>query len=132
MTTTIETRPNLLRNTLRGNSIFSAISGAIMIAAAGALASFMGIASPPLLSVMGVIIVGFALLMFTVTNSPTVHIAFARLCFAVDAAWVVATVVILAFNLFGLTNEGRWLLLIIGDIVAVFAAGEYIGLRRLR
>ena len=129
-TATLTRNTNLLRNALRGNSIFSAVSGAILIAASGAVAALMGIASAPLLLVIGISFVGGALLMFYVTSRQPLSIPFARLVFTLDAAWVVASAVILAFDLFGLTTEGRWIVLIVGDIVALFAVAEYVGLRR--
>jgi hypothetical protein len=130
MTTSTLSSTHLLQSAVRGNSVFSAISGAILVVASGSIASFMGIASPIPLLVMGTGIVGFALIMFYIISRHPISISFGRMIFAVDTAWVVATVLILAFDLFGLTTEGRWLLLIIGDIVALFAIAEFIGLRR--
>jgi hypothetical protein len=50
---------------------------------------------------------------------------------AVDAAYVAATVVALVAYADLLTTAGRVVFALIGDVVALFALGEYLGARRL-
>jgi hypothetical protein len=133
MTTySISNNADLLRNALRGNSLFSAITGAILIVASQGIANFMGIPNATLLLVLGIVIVGFAAFLFLQTRAQLLNISFGRVILVGDVLWVVASVIILAFDLFNLSNEGRWMVLIIGDIVGLFAIAEYIGLRRIR
>ena len=48
-----------------------------------------------------------------------------------DVIWVLASMVIVLDGLVPLTTAGFWGVLIIADVVAVFAVLKYIGLRRL-
>lgn len=122
----------LLRNTLRGNSLFSATTGLLLLIGANAIAAFLGITeAATVLAIMGVGIFGFAAFVFFVAGRAIIDSRFGWLIFAMDVIWVVISVVILATDAFGLSTEGRWAVLIVADLVAVFAVLEYVGLRRM-
>lgn len=123
---------NLLRNALRGNSLFSAVSGLILVIDAGLLADFMGIETT-----LPFIIIGIGLLLHAANlflNSRNRPVSKALGWFAVigDVLWVVATAIILMTDAFALTGSGKWLLLIIADVVLIFAIAQYLGIRRMR
>ncbi|MBZ0286472.1 MAG: hypothetical protein K8I30_02575 [Anaerolineae bacterium] len=123
---------NLLRNALRANGVFSTVSGIIFIVGAGQVASFVGVdGASNLFLVMGVLILGFAAILIQQSTRPALDTRLGWLVFALDVMWVVISWVILAADAFGLSTEGRWAVLILADIVAVFAVLEFIGLRRL-
>lgn len=123
---------HLLRRALRGNGIFCFLSGLALTFGATPIASLMGIADASLiLAIMGIVILGLAVLLWVATARPVVDRGFGLIIFVMDAAWVVASVVVLVTDAFSLTTEGRWMVLIAADIVAVFAILEFIGLRRL-
>jgi hypothetical protein len=125
-------RSDLLRNILRGNSIFSTATGLLLIVGAAGIAAFLGVPNAAtVLLLMGVLILGFAALVFWGSNRENIDPRFGWLIFAMDVAWVVISIIILARDAFALTTEGRWAVLIVADIVAVFALLEYLGLRRL-
>ena len=54
-----------------------------------------------------------------------------RLMLALNIAWVVASVLLLLFDPFGLTTAGKWAVAGLADAAAVVALLEYLGLRRL-
>jgi hypothetical protein len=133
MTAQIAHPSDLLRRTLRGNSIFSIISGLLFTFGAAPIASFLGIPDTSLIiAILGIVIVGFAAFLWMMTAKPVVNRQFGVIVFIMDVAWVVASLIILMTNTFSLSTEGRWAILIVADIVAVFAIFEFIGLRRLR
>lgn len=123
---------DLLRKALRGNSIFSIISGLAFTFGAAPIASFLGITDASLvIAIMGVGIVGFAAFLWTITTKPVLNRQIAVIVFIMDAVWVVASLIILVTDAFSLSTGGRWAILIVSDIVTVFAILEFVGLRRL-
>lgn len=124
---------DLLRRTLRGNSIFCLLSGLALTLGAAPIASLMGIADASLiLTIMGIVILCLAVLLWIATAKPPVDRRFGLIIFMMDAVWVAASGIVLVTDAFSLTTEGRWMVLIAAEIVAVFAILEFIGLRRLR
>ena len=132
MATLTTSNDNLLRNTLRGNSLFSAVSGLLALIDARLLANFMGIESTIPFVVLGVGLLLYAAYLFINTRTRPLNKFFGWFAIIADATWVIATVGILLTDAFALTNGGKWLLLIIGDMVLVFAIVQYIGLRRMK
>jgi hypothetical protein len=55
----------------------------------------------------------------------------ARIIFALDILWVVGSILLLIADPLTLSNEGKWIVLILADAVGVFAVLEYFGLRRM-
>ncbi len=121
-----------LRRVLLGNVAFSLISATACLLGASALAAFMGIPHPAILMALGAGLLLFALGLYLTASQRPLDRRKVTAIFAADVVWVVASVAILALELFGLTTEGRWLVLIIADVVLVFAVLEFFGLRRLR
>ena len=121
-----------LRRVLLGNIAFSVLSGAACLLGANALAAFMGIPQPAILMALGGALLLFALGVYLTASQRPLDRRKATAIFAADVAWVVGSLGVLALDLFGLTTEGRWLVLIIADVVLGFAVLEFFGLRRLR
>jgi len=130
-TVTNNQNDNLLRNALRGNGVFSAVTGLIATFAGGQIATWMGVGSTPLYTLLGVMLISYAGMLFFYTSRETVDTQFAWLAVIADGLWVVGSAVILVFGLFELSNTGQWVVLVIADIVLVFAIAQYMGLRRL-
>ena len=131
-TTPAAANDTFLRRTLLGNVAFSLISGAACLLGANALAALMGIPQPAILMALGGGLLMFALGVYLTASQRPLDPRKATAIFAADVVWVVGSVAILALDLFGLTTEGRWLVLIIADVVLGFAVLEFFGLRRLR
>ncbi len=125
-------KDKLLRYTLRGNAAFSAVSGVIAILAAAPIAAFMGLASPLILLVIGVGLLPFAFLVYKVSTMTAVKPLFAKEILALDLLWIAGSLAILLVDWPPLTTNGRRLVAVLADIVAVFALLEFVGLRRLQ
>ncbi|HFE66030.1 MAG TPA: hypothetical protein ENJ93_02105 [Chloroflexi bacterium] len=121
----------LLRYTLRSNAAFSAVSGVIAILAAAPIAAFMGLASPLILVVIGVGLLPFAFLVYKVSTMTAIKPLFVKEILVMDLLWIGGSVAILLVGWPVLTTNGRWLVAILADIVAVFALLEFVGLHRL-
>ena len=133
-TASVQSRHSLLRNTLRANAVFSGISGAVFLLAAQPVTQLLGLApgAEGVIALLGLVILGCVVLFIMNTIKPEVDWRFGLAALIIDALWVAGSMAILAFDLFGLSTAGRWAVLIVADIVLVFAILEYIGLRRLR
>jgi hypothetical protein len=122
----------LLRNTLKVNALASAVSGLVFFLGSGVLAPFMGVDSPILLGVLGVGVVIFAVGVFLVFQEQPISVRKGSIIFVLDVIWVVGSILLLIVDPLTFSNEGKWIVLILADIVGIFAVLEYLGVRRLR
>jgi len=131
---TTQTIPNdsLLRRALLGNTLFSGLSGVIAAVAAGPLAAFLGLSSPIILIILGLGLIGYAVGLYRMATRQPISRNDALFAVVADTVWVVASLVLLLIGWPPFTTAGRWLVVIIADIVAVFAIVQFIGLRRLK
>jgi hypothetical protein len=128
----------LLRRTLWGNAVFSAISGAALALFAGPFAaaassaevSVLGLGLPALLQLLGGGVIAFGGLCAWVARQPTLSRGLAQAIFAADIAWVLASVLVLALPA-AWTTAGVAGIVVLALIVADLAVLEYLGLRRL-
>jgi hypothetical protein len=121
----------LLRNTLKGNGIFSIVSGAGIALGSSAIAPFMGLENSLILVVLGVGVVLFGVSVWRVAMG-ILDTPKGMTIAVLDALWVIGSIALLIADPFTLTSEGKWAVLIVADIVGVFAILEYLGARRLR
>jgi len=122
---------NLLRIALRGNALFSGLSGLIALIAAQSLATFTGIQEPLVFVVLGVVLILFAVDLVWISARDSIDRRFAWLVIFLDVAWVAGSAIILIFDLVPLTVAGRWIIALLAEAVAIFAIIQYLGLRRL-
>ncbi len=123
---------DLLRKVLCGNAIFSVLSGAFCVAAAGWLAQAMfagpvsvfGIPVEIVIMELGVALFLFAGFVWWTARARPVRMTAAKIILAADVAWVVGSIVLLvaAYDLF----TGTGIALIVGTaiIVDIFAMEE--------
>ena len=122
----------LLRNTLRGNAIFSVISGLVFAFAAGPAANFMGLPSPIILIAIGLGLLPFAYMVHRIATGSPLNAAGAKTIIALDAIWVVGSYLVLLLAWASLTVGGRWFVALQAEAVFLFALFQMIGVRRVR
>jgi hypothetical protein len=121
-----------LRRILRVNGVFCTFAGVTALAGAGGLATLTGIAAPVLLIVGGVTL-AYGLFLLAVTSplgGPFLVEWSGWTTFFVDALWVTGSLAVLLNGRLPLTPTGRGLILILTDVVAVFAVLQLRALRR--
>ena len=97
-TATLDTEAScMLRASLRGNAVFSAVSGIVLIAGAAPLGTLLGVGAPAVLLTVGVILVLYAGGLWWNARRPEVNRAEARIAVALDVAWVVLSAALLIF-----------------------------------
>ena len=99
---------NLLRNTMRGNALFSGLNGIVSIVAAQSLATFTGVQEPLVFVVLGVVLILFALDLLWIASKETIDHRFVWAVIILDVAWVTGSAIILLLDLVPLTVAGRW------------------------
>jgi len=123
-------RDRLLRWSLRGNAAFSALCGAAFLLAARPLAETAGVPDPRLLTALGANLLGFAALLVFVAARREIPLAAPPVVVWLDLAWVAGTVPLVLADV--LTGAGRVAAVAVADVVLVFAALQYLGIRRVR
>lgn len=128
----------LLRRTLWGNAAFSVISGAVLVACAGPFASWAthepvsvaGLDLAIVFELLGLGVVVFGVLCGWAASREALPQGLARVIFAADIAWVVASALVLMLPA-AWTGIGIAGIAVVALIVADIAILEYLGLRRL-
>lgn len=132
MTTISSTQyKSLLRSALLGNSIFCFLSGMDFVLFSGPIAKFLGVSSPSVILVLGILLTAYALVVFSQSRTQPVNLSFARFAIVADVLWVLGSAVLVFTDLVAFTTAGKWAIAIIADIVLVFAIAQYVGLRRI-
>ena len=121
-----------LRRALRGNALFSALSGAALVVAPGFMVSLTGLGTPLLVRTVGLALVLFAADLWLNARRPAVHAGRAAAAVAMDLLWVVASAVLLAVGVEGLTRAGWWTVAIVAEVVLLWAVLQAYGLRKAR
>ncbi|RIK36830.1 MAG: hypothetical protein DCC55_26125 [Chloroflexi bacterium] len=122
---------SLLRRALLGNAAFSLLFAVVCLLDAPALAAWTGIQPPFVFTVLGVLILPFAVGMGWLALRVADLRSAGRVILALDVAWVAVSVVLLLTGWLPLTDAGWWTVALVADVVALFAVLEYLGLRRL-
>jgi hypothetical protein len=128
--TTSSSKSKLLRASLYGNGIFSALSGLILIFAAKLLAALLGVNTPTILIGIGVSLLFYAIGLFLNARRQAINLKEAWLAVILDAAWVVGSIVLIFAGL--LTTTGNWVVAIVADVVLLFAILQFVGIRKVR
>lgn len=125
-------KSKLLRQALRGNGIFSAVSGSILVLAAKPLATFMGLAWPLALTITGLILLPYAALLIWATSQPQVDHRLAKTAVVLDAGWVIGSILLLLTDWLNLSVAGNWTVALLAEAVLTFAILQAVGLHRAR
>jgi hypothetical protein len=121
---------SLLRTVLRGNTLFSLVSGITLVIGAGTLSVFTGIEPAIVLTVVGVGLIIYAAFLWYVAAPQTPNRRLVWSVIVADTLWVVGSIILLFADPLSLTIAGKWAVGILADVVATFAVLQYLGLRR--
>ena len=137
---TIQDKRSTLRRALKSNATFSALSGAICLLASAQVAEFLGIHNESIFGLMdgatfilelGIALIVFAgWVLFNGTRERIIKPAVIGIIIG-DILWVAASGWLLLSNALPLSTAGGWTVLLLADVVLVFAFWQSVGLRRL-
>jgi hypothetical protein len=128
---TAENGATLLQRALQANGIFCAASGAILVVAAPWLARVLGIPWPPAITVTGLMLLPYGLLLWRQARRTGQLPALGRVAIILDGLWVAGSVALLLGGWLPLTTAGKWAIALLADVVGLFAVVQVVGLRRM-
>ena len=120
---------NLLRRSLVGNALFSIFSALIIFTGGGWLARLLGLHERLGLTVVGLGLVAYAVILLTNARRPKINLGDAWTAVILDTAWVGASYALIFIVPF--TFEGKWLIAIVAEVVLGFAVLQVFGIRRI-
>lgn len=120
---------NMLGKVLRADGAFALFSGLILFLGAKPIAVLIELSQPLALSILGVVLLSYASMLFFVAGRP-IEQAGARLAIILNVSWVVASYTGLLLGWFPVNGAGKWAIALIAEAVAIFAILEFIALRR--
>ena len=88
---------NLLKKALRGNALFSGVSGAIALLGAQPLAAFTGIDVAAVFYVLGIVLIIYAIDLWWVSSREPIDQRIAWAAIILDILWVAGSAAILIF-----------------------------------
>ena len=106
---------------LKINAIFSAFNGLAMLFFYEQIAAWMGITDPIFLLVIGIILLGFAALVYKTATATIISDKMVKFIIVQDWLWVVGSALIIAFQAFGINRMGFIVIGVVALMVANFA-----------
>ena len=106
---------------LKANAIFSVINGLALLFFHEQIAVWMNIAHPQILLGIGIILLGFALLVYKTASAAIISEKMVKFIILQDWLWVIGSVLIIAFQAFRINQVGFIIIGVVALIVADFA-----------
>jgi hypothetical protein len=116
-----------LSRVLVSDGVVSGLCGLAMLVAPGAIATLIGLRSGAVVAAVGVGLLAYAATLVAGARGESVRRT-AALAVALNVAWLLGTVLVILAG--WLNREGNWALILVGDVVLVFALLEGIGWRK--
>ena len=125
-----QTNQSNLLHILNANAMFSFTSGLIFILAKKPLGEFLG-ASPSLMTILAIVMFGYAALIAFNTQRPTIKRGFTLFTVIGDSAWVLASILLLVLPAFNFTADAKWAIGITAICVDIFATIQFLEWRKM-
>ncbi len=106
---------------LKINAAFSAFNGLTMLFFYDQIADFMNFEYPIILLVIGIILLGFAALVYKTATATIISEKMVKFIILQDWLWVIGSALIIAFQAFGINRTGFIIIGVVTFIVADFA-----------
>ena len=120
---------HFLRQSLRGNAVFSTLSGLTFMVASAAIAEFLGGLPSMLVTAVGGQLLLFAGVLVWLASRSELSRQMVIGVIVADILWVVGTIVIVYAELF--TRDGTVLAIVLAGVVLLLAVLQSIGVRRM-
>ena len=130
LTNTAPDTRDLARRVLAANVAFCLVSGAGMAVLANPLGGWIGAPAVALL-VVGLGLIPWGAMLWFFSRRDVIKKAQVWLVIAGDELWAIATLILIFGFPSALNSTGRGVAAMVGLVVAGFATGQFIGIRRL-
>ena len=122
---------SLLRKGLLANAAFSGLSGLILLLFSSPLTVLLGAVPRGALLVVGGVLLLYSVDLWRTSQATPMPRGRIVYFIVMDVLWVVGSVLLVWGVALSFTTAGRWVVLMVADVVAVFAIVQYVGLRRV-
>ena len=106
---------------LKINATFSVINGMAMLFFHNQIAAFMNFGYPKIILAIGVVLLGFATLVYKTATAEIISEKMVKSIIVQDWLWVIGSVLIIAFQAFDINRIGFIIIGVVALIVADFA-----------
>lgn len=132
-TQAIHTKPNTstAQWAVEADGAFCVLTGLLFMLDANGVSQFMGVPSPTTIGVLGAFTVLYGLGLFYDVAKGLVSASVLRALMTLDFVGVAVSVIFLVAFPTALSTEGRWIVLILADVMVAFGIWKVIGLRRM-
>lgn len=120
-----------LKNVLMINAVSSGATGLLLVFFPGFFASLFGVQGSAAFVGTGIFLILFAILVFSEARRETVSDKSVRFISTLDVLWVVGSLVIIVFGLFGLSLVGYLMIGAVAAWVALMAMLQLRGVRKI-
>ena len=121
---------NLLKSTLRANSVFSGLVAVELLLFHQKIANFMGSFDPKYLIWLGLVLIFFVIILLYVTERGRMSLSMAKFVVWLDVSWVVGSSLLMIFVHHWFSNAGLILMTAVAIVVALFATYQCIGIKQ--
>jgi hypothetical protein len=123
---------SLVQRALQSDGIFCVASGVVFTLGASALTPFLGVDSQAITLGFGLFMLVYGMALFALASRRPLDPRLPITIIAINALSAVLCVGLLITDPLTLTTEGKWVLLILADVVVALGSWQYVGLRRTR
>jgi hypothetical protein len=127
-----EKKSNMLTTVLRADGVFALLSGAILILAAGPVASLIDLSNSGALIVLGVVLLLYGGDLLYFAGREPINRRVAQAAIILNMLWVVGSYLGLLMGWFPVNTAGKWTIALVAEVVLIFAILEIVALRRAR
>jgi len=122
-------RQNLLRRALRGNALFSILSGVVILVTNRTLAEFLGLPGDADLTAVGIGLLAYAGWLLWNARQKTIRVVEAWIAVILDILWVIGSYALVFAAT--LSSGGKWIVGMVAEMVLLFGVVQWLGLRRI-
>ena len=112
------------------NSLSSGATGLIMVIFSRPIAALFEVSTVIPFIAIGIFLIAFSILVLLVSRN-TQNTGAVKFVIMLDVSWVIASLALATFQLFGLSLIGYWLILGVAVWVALMAFLQFIGMNKL-
>jgi hypothetical protein len=123
---------SLAQRALQGDGLFCIVSGAIFTLDAGVISEWVGVKSTEIILFFGLFLLIYGLALFTLAGRKPLESRLPMTIIAINAVSAIVCLGLLITDPFGFTTAGKWVTLILADVVVALGIWQYVGLRRMR
>jgi len=119
-----------LHRILDANAVFSFTSGLFFFATRKPLGEFLG-ASPLVMTILVIIMFGYAVLTVFNTSRPNISRSFVLFTVIGDSTGVLASILLLSLPIFNFTLDAKWAIGLTAICVDIFATFQFLEWRKM-